>query len=218
MTAQTYIALLRAVNVGGTGKLAMVDLRQICADAGFTGARTYIAIGNVVFTADVSRAQVKVALESRLEAHTGKPVGVVLRTSAEMARVLAGNPFRDAAPNRVIVLFLDQPPPDDAAETARGFKNEEIALGEREIYVHYPDGQGPSKLVIPAAATGTGRNLNTVAKLAEMADLHARRWANGPCLVACMSGRPSRCRCHTRSRVCRSKTSRRDDHELLCRD
>ena len=76
-----YVALLRAVNVGGTGKLPMSDLKALCERAGFLGVRTYIASGNVVFESRMSEAQVKAALESALEEYAGKPVGVLVRTA-----------------------------------------------------------------------------------------------------------------------------------------
>lgn len=168
MTA--YIALLRAVNVGGTGKLAMGDLLRLCAEAGFRDARTYIASGNVVFASDLAEAEVKARLEKALAAHAGKPIGVAVRTAAEMAAVLKANPFPDTEPKFTVAIFLDGKPPKDAAEKATGrAENEEIALGEREIYVSYGSGMGRSKLKIPAAKTGTARNMNTVATLAEMA-------------------------------------------------
>jgi uncharacterized protein (DUF1697 family) len=169
MTA--YVALLRAVNVGGAGKLPMTDLKALCEQAGFAQVRTYIASGNVVFAADLSEARVKAELEGRLAAYAGKPVGVCVRTAREMAEVLAANPFADAPANRTVTIFLDAAPPKDAAAKAVGrADDEEIALGAREIYVRYGEaGQGNSKLRIPAAKTGTARNLNTVAKLAAMA-------------------------------------------------
>lgn len=165
----TYIALLRAVNVGGTGKLPMADLRAMCEAAGFKRARTYIASGNVVFESAATARQVKAALEAQLERYAGKPVGVLVRSGAEMAQVLAANPFPHAAPNRAVAIFLDAPPPADALATVRHRRDEEIVLGTREIYVHYGDGMADSKLVIPAAKAGTARNLNTIAKLIEMA-------------------------------------------------
>lgn len=164
-----YIALLRAVNVGGTGKLPMAELKSMCVAAGFTQVQTYIASGNVVFTVDADAATVKANLEARLLAYAGKPVGVIVRTPAEMAAVLKANPFPDDLPNRTLVIFLDQPPPPDAAQNVRHLGNERLALGEREIYVAYGDGMGASKLVIPAGREGTSRNLNSVAKLAELA-------------------------------------------------
>ena len=164
-----FIALLRAVNVGGTGKLPMNELKAMCEELGFGSVRTYIASGNVVFISRKSEATVKSALEKRLEAHAGKPVGVLVRSAAEMAQVLAGNPFPNAAPNRTVAIFFDGKLPVDTLAGIRGRKNEEIKLGRREIYVHYADGIGQSKLVIPAAKSGTARNLNTIAMLAKMA-------------------------------------------------
>ena len=163
------VALLRAVNVGGTGKLPMSEFKAICEELGFGAVRTYIASGNVVFTSRKPEAAVKAALEKRLEAHAGKPVGVLVRTAAEMAQVLADNPFPKAAPNRTMAIFLDEAPPKDTLAHVRGQKDEKIKLGKREIYVHYGEGMGKSKLVIPAAKRGTARNMNTVAKLATMA-------------------------------------------------
>jgi uncharacterized protein (DUF1697 family) len=163
-----YIALLRAVNVGGTGKLPMTELKAMCEAAGFADVKTYIASGNVVFRAKGNAASVTAALEARLADYAGKPVGVLIRTPKEMAAVRDANPFSEAAPNRTVAIFLDAPPPAKALEDLRHQKDEELALGKREIYVHYGDGMGDSKLVIPAAKAGTARNMNTVAKLAEM--------------------------------------------------
>jgi uncharacterized protein (DUF1697 family) len=165
----SFVALLRAVNVGGTGKLPMSDLKAMCEELGFTVVRTYIASGNVVFASRKSEAAVKAALEKRLAAYAGKAVGVLVRSAAEMAQVSADNPFPKAAPNRTMAIFLDEPPPKDTLAAVRGRKEEEIKLGKREIYVHYGEGMGQSKLVIPAAKTGTARNMNTVAVLAKMA-------------------------------------------------
>jgi uncharacterized protein (DUF1697 family) len=164
-----FIALLRAVNVGGTGKLPMSELKAMCEELGFASVGTYIASGNVVFSSRKSEAAIKSALEKRLAAYAGKPVGVLVRTAAEMAEVSAKNPFPKAKPNRTMAIFLHEAPPKDAIATARGRKDEEIKLGKREIYVHYGEGMGQSKLVIPAAKTGTARNMNTVATLAKMA-------------------------------------------------
>ena len=166
---KTYIALLRAVNVGGTGKLPMAELRAMCEAAGFAQVRTYIASGNVVFASASTAKQVQATLEGALAAYAGKPVGVLVRTPAEMVEILAANPFPKAAPNRVTAIFLDKAPPADTLATVKHRKDEEIALGKREIYVHYGDGMADSKLVIPAAKTGTARNMNTVAKLVELA-------------------------------------------------
>jgi uncharacterized protein (DUF1697 family) len=136
---------------------------------GCTSVRTYSASGNAVFSSRATEARVKAELEEALAAYAGKPVGVHVRTAAEMAAVLAGNPFPTAAAKWTVAIFLDTPPPRDALKALSGQKSEEVKLGRREIYVHYPEGMGISKLKIPAATAGTARNMNTIAKLAEMA-------------------------------------------------
>ena len=165
----TFVALLRAVNVGGTGKLPMEDLRALCAEAGFVKVRTFIASGNVIFNSRKSEAQVKAVLEARLKDYAGKKVGVLVRTAAAMTAVSANNPFPDAPAKWTVAIFLDAPPHRDTIDQVAGRKDERIALGVREIYVHYGEGMGKSKLRIPAAKAGTARNMNTVAKLAELA-------------------------------------------------
>jgi uncharacterized protein (DUF1697 family) len=165
----SFVALLCAVNVDGTGKLPMGDLKDLCEELGFATIRTYIASGNVVFTSRKSEAAIKAALEKRLEDYARKPVGVLVRTAAEMAQVLSDNPFPKAPPNRTMAVFLDQAPPADTLAGVRGRRDEQIQLGRREIYIHYGEGMAQSKLVISAAKTGTARNMNTVATLARMA-------------------------------------------------
>lgn len=163
-----HIALLRAVNVGGTGTLPMAELRRLCSEAGFQNPRTYIASGNVVLASRLSAASVQARLEQALAAYAGKPVKVLLRSAPEMAAVLQANPFPEAPGNRVLVSFLDHAPPEDLLAGVRGRTNEEIRPGRREVYVRYPEGMADSKLLIPAAAAGTARNLNTVAALVRM--------------------------------------------------
>ncbi|CAN5925270.1 DUF1697 domain-containing protein [soil metagenome] len=165
----TFIGLLRAVNVGGTGKLPMSDLKAMCLELGFEKVTTYIASGNVLFVSKLGEAKVKAKLAERLRRFAGKEVGVLVRTAAEMADVLAGHPFPAARPDLSYAIFLDEAPPEDALARAVGRADEEMTLGAREIYVHYPSGSGRSKLRIPAAKQGTARNMNTVAKLAELA-------------------------------------------------
>jgi uncharacterized protein (DUF1697 family) len=166
MTA--YVALLRAVNVGGR-KLAMADLKQIALDAGLERPRTFIASGNLVFASDKAEGVVARILEERLEKHMGADVPVFVRTAREMDQVVGANPFSDEPGSKVAAIFFETSPPEDLIENARGVADERMALGEREIYVHYPSGMGTSKLRLPAKIVGTARNMNTVAKLAGLA-------------------------------------------------
>jgi len=163
-----YVALLRAVNVGGTGKLPMSDLKALCTEMGLRRVETYIASGNVVFDADAAAEVVRAQLTQRLQVYAGKPIGVLVRTAEQMRGVLADNPFADRPANLTYAFFLADESTPATLGDLRGQSGEEIHLRPREIYVYYPSGMGRSKLQIPAAKNGTARNLNTVAKLAAM--------------------------------------------------
>ena len=163
-----YVALLRAVNVGGR-KLAMADLKAIAQDLGFETARTFIASGNLLFSSSRSEPDVTRLLEDRLGKHMGAEVPVMVRTAAEVAAVAKANPFAKEPAAKVAAIFFEKAPPKDFIEHVRGIADEELAPGRREIYVHYPGGMGRSKLRLPAKAVGTARNMNTVARLAELA-------------------------------------------------
>lgn len=165
----TLVALLRAVNVGGTGKLPMAELRALCERAGFTGVRTYIQSGNVVLRSRIGPEKARAVLERGVGVALGKPAQVMIRTADELEAVMERNPFPDAAPGQLLVVFLHDAPP---AGTIAGWRipgRERLELLGRELFIHFPDGMGRSKLKIPFADVGTGRNLNTVRTLVAMA-------------------------------------------------
>jgi len=163
-----FAAFLRAVNVGGTGKLPMAELRAMCEAEGFTAVETYIASGNVVFTTKLSRDQAKTKLEKRLVQHLGKPPGLFLRDADQLKAIIDGNPFPQAEGNRLMVILLVANPLRQMMEEAKNQLNEQIALGDACLYVHYPSGMGQSKLKVPGAEQGTARNMNTVRKMLEI--------------------------------------------------
>lgn len=167
----SYVALLRGVNLVGNSTLKMSDLKRIADDLGLESARTYIASGNLLFLSDRPEEALRRALEKELQAHMSKDVRVMLRTAAEMKAVVKANPFTDQAANQVQAFFLNEPPPADLFKTARNKADDErIAIGPREVFVAYGEkGIGKSRMRIPAAESGTARNMNTVAKLAELA-------------------------------------------------
>ena len=165
MTA--YVALLRAVNVGGR-KLVMSELKAVAEALGLGSPKTFIASGNLLFTSDKNEAALASTLSKAIGEHMGADVPVLVRTAAEMAEVAASNPFPDDPGNRVVAIFLENQPPADALSAASGVRDERMALGKREIYVAYGSGMADSKVKIPAAAGGTARNMNSVAKMAAL--------------------------------------------------
>ena len=169
MTA--FVALLRGVNLVGKSTLRMADLKAIAEDVGLDNARTYIASGNLLFTSGEPEEKLRRKLEERLQKRMGKEVRVMLRTADEMEAVVRENPFRDGRGNNVQAFFMNDAPPADLLETVRNKADDErIAAGAREVFVAYGEkGIGRSRLRIPSAEAGTARNMNTVAKLAELA-------------------------------------------------
>jgi uncharacterized protein (DUF1697 family) len=174
-----FVALLRAVNVGGTGKLPMQDLKAACEMAGLRQVSTYIASGNIVFATDQSAAAVKALIAKLLRDRFALPkTHTLIRTPRELAKVIAGNPFAAAAakrPNLLMVNFLDGlPPPGAAAALAAYDGPERLRLDGDHLYIDYADGVGRSKLTPAFLAKvlqvpATGRNWNTTNKLLQMA-------------------------------------------------
>lgn len=162
------IALLRAVNVGGTAKLSMADLRKLAEGLGFTDVQTYIQSGNLVFRSRAAAAGAKLNLEAALAKKLGKPCAVIVRSHEELQATEAANPFPDAESAKVLVLFLDSAPDKKVLASVKAPGGEEFAAGQREVYFYFPNGMGQSKLKIPFAEAGTGRNLNTVRALLRM--------------------------------------------------
>ena len=170
MTA--FVALLRGVNLIGKSALKMADLKAIAEELKLANARTYIASGNLLFVSNKPEKKLQEMLEKRIQAHMGKEVRVMLRSAKEMAEVVSANPFPDGRGNNVQAFFMNDKPPKDLIETVRNKADDErVAAGKREVYVAYGEkGIGRSRLRIPAAEAGTARNMNTVAKLAELAE------------------------------------------------
>jgi uncharacterized protein (DUF1697 family) len=165
----TFVALLRAVNVTGTGKLPMTTLKKLCERCGYTDVKTYIASGNVVFNTKETAAAVKAKLEAALLKPMGKPCLVFVRSADELDAVVRANPYPDAHPSRMIIVFLDAAPSKDAIKGWSIPGDEEMTLIGRELFIHFPTGQGTSKLKVPFANVGTGRNLNTTRAMLALA-------------------------------------------------
>lgn len=171
----TYVALLRGVNIG-QNVLKMERLREVCGKIGMKNVRTYVQSGNVVFEADGAASKWEQALQKKLAGETRLPVTVLVRTAAEIKKVLAGNPFlkdKGIDTKRLAVVFLQEVPSRQALEKMRAVDvgNERFHSAGREIYIHCPDGFGRTKLYALdkfLAQRTTTRNWNTVTTLCAM--------------------------------------------------
>jgi uncharacterized protein (DUF1697 family) len=171
-----YVALLRGINVGGRHALKMATLRALIEAAGGTTVETYIQSGNVVFGhAARAAGPLQAKLAAAITKAAGFPVPVVLRTAAELAAVIATNPFAKAPGEHLYMMFCAARPGPTAFDKldAKAFAPECWAIGAREVYLHLPNGLGNSKLAVSlsrlaAMKEATARNWRTVQTLAGM--------------------------------------------------
>ena len=166
---EILVALLKGINVGGNNILPMTELKTLCEEAGFKKVRTYIQSGNVLFESKLAEEKAVAKLQKALKSKLANPVSVMIRTIEELETIIDNNPFPAANPSQVGVLFLQQTVDKSIVEEFSKKETEEIIAGKREIYIHFPNGMGKSKLKFPKSAKdGTVRNINTVKKLAEL--------------------------------------------------
>ena len=170
-----YIALLRGINVGGSRKVPMAQLREAFVGAGATDVVTYIQSGNVALRHPArSVDELRVELEGAIEASFGFEVPVVLRTKAQLAAVVEHNPYPTDEPTQLSVVFFNEGPAPGAFDhvDAAAAAPEEFLVRGNEVYLHLPNGMGRAKLpplMGKALAAGTARNWRTVRKLVDLA-------------------------------------------------
>ena len=174
-----YALFLRGINVGGRNKVAMADLRALLEREGFANVATLLQSGNAVFTGD---SKPTTALEGHIEKAIAKTMKVecdcIVRTAKEWATLIAANPFPTEAkhdPAHLLVVLLKAAPPASAVTALRAAikGRETTSTAGPQLYAVYPDGIGNSKLTLPLiekhlGTRGTGRNWNTVLKVAEL--------------------------------------------------
>jgi uncharacterized protein (DUF1697 family) len=176
---QTWVALLRGINLGARNKVSMAGLRELFADLGAEDVKTYVQSGNVVFRSPGARSDLTKAIENEIHSRLGLDLTVVVRTNRDLARLVSANPFAKHEPDetKLHVTFLAEPPERGrvAALEKNRFVPDEFRVTRSAVYLHCPQGYGRSKLSNAffekqLGVAATTRNWRTVTALAELAD------------------------------------------------
>lgn len=176
----TYVALLRGINVGGNGALPMKELVATLEAMGARKVRTYIQSGNAVFeSAEKNVARLAQQLSAEIKKRRGFEPHVHILTREALAKAIAENPFPDAVldPGSLHLGFFAACPKNPDLEKLSGLRkeSERFHLSERVFYLHAPEGVGRSKLAASAerllGVPMTNRNWRTICKIMEMAEL-----------------------------------------------
>ena len=177
-----YAALLRGINVGGSKKVPMAELRALLEGLGHTGVRTYLQSGQAVFTSDHGDEESLAAeLTRAIEERFGFTVDVLVRDHAYLKAVAEACPFPAAeleAKQLHVTYFSAPVDAERFAEIDRAaYLPEEFRLGDRALYLYAPNGLGRSKLAehlskprLNKGVIATSRNWNTVLKLVELTE------------------------------------------------
>jgi uncharacterized protein (DUF1697 family) len=170
-----YVALLRGINLGRARQVDMPRLREVLAARGHEDVRTHLRSGNVVLTSGLGEAELAADLSVAIESEFGFPVPVMVRTGAELAAVVAGDPFAIEAtdPARYLVTFLAEPPAPAKVDALPKADRGDYLVRGRELYLWLPDGIQDTPLAswkwdALLGRSATSRNWNTVRRLAEL--------------------------------------------------
>lgn len=174
---QTYISMLRGINVSGQKKVHMADLKNLYEALGFANVQTYVQSGNVVFDSpEVDTAKLTNSIEAQIEMIFGFSVPVLIRIADDLQRIIESHPFAQEDPARVLVTFLYEPPEDSKWDDLSHYKDkvDQFTLGEQEIFLYCPGGYGKTKLSNTfferkLGVIATTRNWKSVNALYEMA-------------------------------------------------
>lgn len=177
----TYVSMLRGINVSGQKKIKMDELRVLYDSLGYAEVQSYIQSGNVVFqSAENDTAALEQQIHDAIQDRYGFDVPVQIRTTEQLQTVVDENPFlsggRDEDIKFLYVTFLaDEPDPSGAAEVRKSiFDHEEFEVVGRRVYIFVPKGFGRAKLnnnllERKLKVSGTTRNWKTTLKLYDMA-------------------------------------------------
>ena len=166
-----YVAFLRGINLGPTNKISMPELRKMAEELGYTDVATYINSGNLIFSSTKKAAALEREISSAITKRFGAGIDVAVRTPAQLKKIVADNPYPDGSPSQVAVAFLTKAAPADAKKKVAAIATdaEPFTFAGSEVYVHYSNGMGRSKLAEKFSAiigvSSTVRNVNTVTKV-----------------------------------------------------
>ncbi|WP_196938939.1 DUF1697 domain-containing protein [Sphingobacterium pedocola] len=171
-----HIIFLRGVNVSGKNSIKMQDLKLFLTDAGFDGVMSYIQSGNIVLSSPLSKKEVKSAIHQLIQEKLGLDIEVFVVTGEELNQALLNNPFQaEHEPNRLFITFLSDRPSTDLINKLqeKDHGREEFQLINNMLYFYLPEGMAKSKMnnnyfEKALKIKATGRNLNTVQKLASL--------------------------------------------------
>lgn len=170
------IILFRGMNTGGV-RAPVSELRAMAADMGLKNPRTLAASGNLVVESGMATVALEADIEAAMEKTFGLKVAAMVRTPEQWAKLIAANPFPEEAaahPAKVVAMVMKDGVKAGALDACR-----ELAVGGERVetvadvlYFWFPDGQGESAIFKKATprmlGMGTGRNWNTVLRLADM--------------------------------------------------
>jgi uncharacterized protein (DUF1697 family) len=171
-----YVAFLRGINLGPTNKISMPELRAMAEDLGYTDVATYINSGNLIFASTKKAAALEREISAAIKQHFGTDTDVAVRTPAQLKKILADNPYPEGSPSQVTVAFLTKAAGPGAKEKVAQMATdaEPFTFAGTEVYVHYSNGLGKSKLAERFSSiigvSSTVRNLNTVTKVLAMCE------------------------------------------------
>jgi uncharacterized protein (DUF1697 family) len=177
----TYIALLRGINVSGKNLIKMEALVASFIELGFENVTSYIQSGNMVFHSSINDTeQIRLMIENKIKIKFSLEVSVIIRTKAEIEQVIKNNPFlkdKNVEIDRLYVTFLSDTPDNNILNKLNLSKNEgeEYQIISKEVYLYCPNGYGRTKLnnnifESKLKVKATTRNWNTVNKLMEIAN------------------------------------------------
>ena len=172
----TFIALLRGINVGGHKKIMMADLKMLFESLGFEKVTTYIQSGNVVFRSK-EEANLAGIIAKAIETKYGFIVPVLVKKASEMSEIVSKCPFFDEKREKSYFILLEENPSVESIELTAAFSNpdEEFHIAKDCVYIYYTVGAGKAKMgnnffEKKLKVIATARNYRTMTKLLTLAN------------------------------------------------